>query len=135
MKCSKSSLVSLPGFGFGVILIETLMGIWDMVLIVGKLGCRLVALQIEFEISRFHQCKPTPNKPKPRICIWLVLSCAEKDFFALLAIVCTGWVPVNAGTHKRSAANPWGDERYSYVADVSSMCARNLSSNINAQKG
>ena len=61
-----------------------------------------------------------------RICIWLVLQCAEKDFFGLLAIVCSSWVPVNIATSKRSVALPEGNISLNYVANANCMCSRFL---------
>ena len=63
-----------------------------------------------------------------RICIWLVLQCSEDNFFCLLALVCSSWTPVNAGTSKRSLVLPSGNELLAYVCDGNSMCERSLGS-------
>ena len=61
-----------------------------------------------------------------RICIWLVLQCAHEDFFGLLAIVCSSWVPINIATSKRSVVLPEGNTSLSYVANANCMCSRCL---------
>ena len=61
-----------------------------------------------------------------RICIWLVLQCRHADFFGLLAIVCSSWVPINIATSKRSVALPEGNTALSYVANANCMCSRFL---------
>ncbi|CAK9063094.1 unnamed protein product [Durusdinium trenchii] len=60
------------------------------------------------------------------ICIWLVLQCAEQDFFSLLAVVCSSWSPVNIATSKRSVAYPSGNTALAYVAEANCMCARSV---------
>lgn len=62
----------------------------------------------------------------PRIAIWLILQAKEDDFFVLLAVVCSSWVPVNQGTHRRSIACPSGNTAYGYVSDANCMVARKL---------
>lgn len=61
-----------------------------------------------------------------RICIWLVLQCRAGDFFTLIAIVCSSWVPVNIATSKRSIAFATGNTSLSYVAEANCMCSRLL---------
>lgn len=61
-----------------------------------------------------------------RICIWLILQSSPGNFYCLLAIVCSSWVPVNLATSKRSIAYPDGNTSRAYVAEANSMCARLL---------
>ena len=79
-------------------------------------------VQFGFEFSWAHRV----SKPHVRLCIWLVLQCKPKDFFGLLAVVCSSWVPVNSGTHKRSVAFADGKTSLTCVAEANCMCARFL---------
>ncbi|CAK9065014.1 unnamed protein product, partial [Durusdinium trenchii] len=69
---------------------------------------------------------PSKTHATIRICIWLVLQCAEQDFFSLLAVVCSSWSPVNIATSKRSVAYPSGNTALAYVAEANCMCARSV---------
>ena len=65
-----------------------------------------------------------------RICIWLVLQSSFNDCFNLLAVVCTSFTPVNAGTSKRSILLPSGNTALPYVCDGNSMCERILGTRV-----
>ena len=98
------------------------------------LQCALILIQIKRSSKGYMYCKlcflfNTNCKRLQttiRICIWLVLQCRHADFFGLLAIVCSSWVPINIATSKRSVALPEGNTALSYVANANCMCSRFL---------
>ena len=56
------------------------------------------------------------------------LKAVIRKFFAVLAIKCSSWTPVNRGTSNRSACASIGHEDYTSVSDANTMAARFLGS-------
>lgn len=61
-----------------------------------------------------------------RIAVWLISQCRPKNFFILLATVCSSWVHVNAGTSRRSMLLPEGREDLPYIQLANGMASRTL---------
>ena len=97
-------------------------------------GRRFGCLSASHLFSCSVSVKSFSFRPLSRMAIWLILQEKEQDFFVLLAVVCSGWVPVNAGTHRRSIAHPAGNMAHGYVGDGNCMCSRNLGTNQQIQK-
>lgn len=51
----------------------------------------------------------------PRLAVWVLLNTDPAGFFALLAVVSTSFSAVNAGTHQRSPATPYGNTSLPHV--------------------
>ncbi|CAL1131298.1 unnamed protein product [Cladocopium goreaui] len=58
------------------------------------------------------------------IAVWLISQCRPKNFFILLATVCSSWVHVNAGTSRRSMLLPEGREDLPYIQLANGMASR-----------
>jgi hypothetical protein len=55
-----------------------------------------------------------------------ILNATPGDFCVLIALVCSSWTAVNAGTSKRSVTNARGDESVQSVRRGNCMLARTL---------
>ena len=64
-----------------------------------------------------------PQK-KPRLAVRLVLQSKLDELAASVGVVCSTWVPVNAGTSKRDILCPMGDENVVAVRKGNKMVSR-----------
>ena len=61
-----------------------------------------------------------------RLAIWLILQGRPSEFFCLMAVVCSSWVPTNAGTSRRCVAYAEGKVELPYIAAANCMVSRLL---------
>ena len=72
----------------------------------------LAILSIDFLFGLIFRDKKTFSHVaswKFRLAVWTILNTSPKDFFVLIACVCTSFSAINQGTAKRTPATPWGD--------------------------
>ena len=69
-------------------------------------------------------CHTVQHTARPRLALVLCLQSRFGEALGVLATLCSAWIGVNSGTHKRSAANVRGDSTQTSVRKANKMVAR-----------
>ena len=91
-----------------------------------RLDLRTLARSVQSSVLRYMQFGASwfHMSSFPRLAIWLILQGRPDQFFCLIAVVCSSWVPTNCGTSRRSIAYPEGNTRHAYVVAANQMASR-----------
>ncbi|CAL1134413.1 unnamed protein product [Cladocopium goreaui] len=95
------------------------------------------AIDIEYMKNAAHEGRTNPfDFMTPcgfGIAVWLISQCRPKNFFILLATVCSSWIHINAGTSRRSMLLPEGRQDLPYIQLANGMASRTLWGHIHAR--